>query len=337
VSPLPWLPEPYVLPSSYPRHTPSPADLRTALVALVGASDWARVSWSELVEALLALGRTDIGLGRLGEGHIDAARIAGQADHALAPLAIYGVWASRSGDTGVQCRRTAGGLLLDGTLKFASGAGVIERALVPVWPTPQEHLLIDLDVSALPVDRSAWQTSAMATSHSHTVELSAVEVPDSAVVGEPGFYLERPGFFPGGIGVAAVWVGGLGRVTDTVLRRVRQRPTTTADLRLGRIVTSLSLGVAAVRQAARELDTEWPVGMAATGQLRALATRTRAGVGSCVRAALLESRELAGPAGLAFDADLTHAIDDLGLYVLQQSADGDAGHLGALLREEVDP
>ena len=337
MSSLSWLPEPYVLPSDYPRHTPSPADLRTALVALVGASDWARVSWSELVEALLALGRTDIGLGRLGEGHIDAARIAGQAGHALAPTAIYGVWASRSGGTGIQCRRSGEGLILDGTLRFASGAGVIDRALIPVWPTPQEHHLVDLDVSALPVDRSAWQTSAMTTSHSHTVELSEVDVPDSAVVGEPNFYLERPGFFPGGIGVAAVWVGGLGRVTDTVLSRVGGRPTPVADLRLGRIVTSLSLGVAAVRQAARELDTESPEGMAATGQLRELATRTRAGVGSCVRGALVESRELAGPAGLAFDADLTHAIDDLSLYVMQQNADGDAGHLGAQLRDEVDP
>lgn len=324
MSPLVWLPEPYALPSGYPRHTPSPADLRTALAALVGGRDWAELGWPELIEALLALGRTDIGLGRLGEGHIDAARIAGQAGGSLAPDAIYGVWASRSGDSGIRCRRMEGGLLLHGTLKFASGAGVIDRALVPVWPSPEEHLLLDLDVADRPVDRTAWQTRAMTTSHSHTVELSEVRVPADAVVGATNFYLERPGFFPGGIGVAAVWAGGLGRVVDTVLSRVRLRPSPAADLRLGRLLTALSLSVAAVRQAARELDT--------TGEFRELATRTRAGVGSCVRAALAESRELAGAAGLAYDADLTHAIDDLGLYVLQQSADGDAGYLGDRLR-----
>lgn len=330
MSSLPGLPEPYALPSSYPRHTPSRADLRTALTSLVGGSDWGRLDWPELVEALLVLGRTDLGLGRLGEGHIDAARIAAQAGRTLVPDAIYGVWASRSGDSGIHCRRVAGDLVLDGTLKFASGAGVIDRALVPVWPSPDEHSLVDLDVATLPVDRTAWQASAMTTSHSHTVELSAVTVPEEAVVGGANFYLERPGFFPGGVGVAAVWAGGLGRVTDLVLTRVRNRPSPTADLRLGRLGTMLSLSVAAVRQAARELDTDQP---AATERLRELATRTRAGVGSCVRAGLAEARELAGPAGLAYDADLTHAIDDLGLYVLQQNADGDAGYLGARLRD----
>ena len=330
---LPWLPEPHALPSGYPRHTPRPADLRSALTALVGGSDWTSLSWAELIEALLALGRTDIGLSRLGEGHIDAARIADQAGRALVPNAIYGVWASRSGDSGIRCRPAAGGLLLDGTVKFASGAGVIDRALVPVWPTPDEHLLVDLDVRALPVDRAAWQTRAMTTSHSHTVALAEVAVPDSAVVGAPNFYLERSGFFPGGIGVAAVWAGGLGRVTDLVVARVRNRPSAAADRRLGQMVAALSSSVAAVRQAARELDTAWPT---ATEQLRELATRTRAGVGSGVRSALAESRELAGAAGLAYDADLTHAIDDLGLYVLQQNADGDASYLGGRLRADED-
>ena len=39
---------------------------------------------------------------------------------------------------------------------------------------------------------------------------------------------------------------------------------------------------------------------------------------------------MAGPAGLAFDEDLTRAIHDLQLYVLQQNVDADELFLGGL-------
>ena len=39
---------------------------------------------------------------------------------------------------------------------------------------------------------------------------------------------------------------------------------------------------------------------------------------------------LAGPAGLAFDEDLTRAVDDLAMFVAQQNEDGDAQWLGEL-------
>ena len=67
-------------------------------------------------------------------------------------------------------------------------------------------------------------------------------------------------------------------------------------------------------------------------QWQLLSTQVRAGAASAVNTGLAEARVLAGPAGLAYDADVTHALDDLGLYVLQQNADGDAAYLGGKLR-----
>ena len=46
---------------------------------------------------------------------------------------------------------------------------------------------------------------------------------------------------------------------------------------------------------------------------------------------LSEAQRIAGPAGLAYDADLTRAIHDLQLYVLQQNADADDGFLGGFV------
>ncbi len=321
------------LPSSYPRHAPDRAQLRTVLAGLIAGPDWAGLSWSELVEALAGLGRTDIGLARLTEGHVDAVRIAAQAGASLEPDALYGVWASRSGASGVRARADGDRLVLTGTLKFASGAGVIDRGLTPVWLSDDTHLLVDLDARELPVDRSAWQTGAMTVSHTHTISLDEVVVPRSTVVGRPNFYLDRPGFFPGGVGVAAVWAGGISRVLDALLAWAGDRSSPAGDLRLGRIAIQRTLALAAVRQGGHHLDAR-PAGPQPPthAELQHLSTSIRAGVGQAVQAALNDARVLAGPAGLAFDAALTHAIDDLGLYVLQQNTDGDAGYLGAAVR-----
>ncbi|MCW2811370.1 MAG: hypothetical protein JWP61_1828, partial [Friedmanniella sp.] len=256
--------------------------------------------------------------------------------HRLVEGALYGIWASRSGATGVRVRPDGDDLVLDGVLRFASGAGVIDRSLVPVWTTDEHHLLVDLDVSALPVDAAGWQSGAMTVSRTHTVTLVDVRAPARAVVGPVDFYLDRPAFLPGGVGVAAVWAGGLARLVDTVLGWLR-RSTPVMDVRLGRLRTHLVLATAAARQAGLRLDGL----LTPDGSLREpggadllapVCTEARAAVAQTVRLALEDARAVAGAAGLAFDAALTHAVDDLGLYTAQQPADADAETLGRTWR-----
>lgn len=328
--PLPW-----TLPDDYPRHDPEPSDLHAAMDRLAGHLDWRQLSWTGLVEGLLRVGVTDIPLGRLVEGHVDALRILGQAGVEPKPAARYGVWASRSAGTGVAATPTGTGLRLNGTIRFASGAGILDRALVPVWLDPKTHLLVDLAVAGLPVDRSHWNTSAMRVSHSHTVAVSDLVVDADEVVGEPGFYLDRPGFLPGGVGVAAVWAGGLSRVLGvTVAMLAGRRVTEAQDARLGRARWQLIAALIAVRTAGARLDELWPERRHATTaeMIADVVTESRAVVAQAVMAALTEVRLLAGPAGLAFDPDLGHALDDLGLYAAQLNVDAEATRMGAALR-----
>ena len=319
------------LPADYGRHVPEVGRQREVLADLVRhtpwpALSWAQLSWPQLVEALLRLGRTDIPLARLAEGHIDALRIVDQAGSAAQPGALYGVWASRSQQTGVRARRLGDDqLLLEGTLRFASGAGLLDRALVPVWPDPQTHLLVDLDVAGLPVDSSVWCTGAMAASRTFSVEVAGLVVDRSCVVGAENFYLGRSAFFPGGVGVAACWVGGAARVVDLLHGR-HPAPSPAQQLRLGRIRADLAVGAAAVRSTAALLaerltstaETDWHL----------LATEARAVAADAVRRIVAETRLVTGPAGMAMDDGLSHAVNDLELYALQQSSDGDAALLG---------
>lgn len=334
-------PAPYDLPAGYPRHDPSRAVLRAAIEELTVGHDWPALSWSGLVDGLLAVGRTDIPLSRLAEGHVDALRILAQAGVVPQAEQLYGVWASRSAGTGVAAAVDGDSLRLSGTIRFASGAGVIDRALVPVWPDGTTHLPVDLAVAELPVDRSQWQTAAMQVSQSHTVRIDDVTVSNSDVVGAANFYLARPAFLPGGVGVAAVWAGGLARVLDVTVAMLDGRSVSPAqDLRLGRARLGLVGALTTVRAAGARLDqllggARTGAGPTAidSGEVADVSAEARAVVAGAVTASLAEVRALAGPAGLAFDHDLGHALDDLGLYVAQLNGDAEATRLGSQARE----
>ena len=330
------LPEVGWLPIGYRRHDADDATVAAAVRGLVDATPWAELTWSQLCARLAGLGRTDIPLSRLAEGHVDAQRVLAQAGARPVRGALYGVWASRSLSSGIRAEPTDDGLVLDGTLRFASGVGVLDRALVPVLIEDRPAVLVDLDVTALVTDPRGWQTRAMSVSRSFAVVVHQQRIPQHALVGPPGFYLQRPGFFPGGVGVAAVWAGALCRVVDLLLGWLGGRRWPAGEVRLGRLRTHRATALAIVVAAAQRLDdTLRPDAQPRNGlvinSLQQHCTLARAGVAAAVLAGLEEVRTVAGPAGLAFAADLTRAVDDLDLYVRQHNADADAALLGATL------
>ena len=308
------------LPEGYDRHHPDLVSTRAAVASLVDGIDWAALTWPQVMDELIALGRTDIPLARLSEGHVDAVRILDQADARPVPGALYGVWASRSARTGISAIERGDELELSGTLRFASGSGLLERALVPVWLDEDRHLLLDLDVTGLPVDPTVWRTSAMAPSRSYERRVDRVVVPRTTQRGAEGFYLGRPGFQAGGAGVAACWVGGAARVLD-VLLAFHPRPNPAQQVRLGQIRSDLVVAAAAVRSGGRALtDPSVDTG--------SVALEVRTAVAEAVHRILAAARMLTGPTGLALDDAVSHAVPDLELYVLQHNVDAALGWLG---------
>ena len=319
LSTLEPLPAALPLPPSYDRHAPGD-DQRAVLTGLVDRRAWADLAWPALVEELLVLGRTDVGLAKLAESHVDAVRILGQAGAQPVPGALYGVWASRSARTGLSALVRGAELEVSGTLRFASGAGLLDRALVPVWPDEQHHLLLDLDVRRLPADPSFWRTSAMAPSRTSEIRLDRLVVPRDAQRGDVDFYLGRPGFQAGGAGVAACWAGGIARVVD-VLRAFHPHPNPAQQVRFGRLRADLAVAVGAARAGARLLDDP-------ATDTTAVALEVRTVVAESVHRALGEARLLTGPTGLALDDAVAHAIPDLELYTLQHNLDAALAALG---------
>jgi hypothetical protein len=265
-------------------------------------------------DALAEVARVDLCLARLVEGHADALRILDPAGARPRP-GVYGVWASRSAGTGVGARANGTGWHLDGELRFASGIDVVDRALLPGWVDADTHLLFDVAADAVSADRDSWRTSAMDASRSFTVTAS---MPCQAgdVVGTENFYLRRPGFLVGGLGVAAVWAGGAQSVLEQVASGLRRfTPSAHQTRRLGVMEQAVWQARTAVDATARrlpDLDGE---------RLARETTAARTCVVAACEQVVDEAQRIVGPGGMSGDARLARTLADLAIFVRQHHVD----------------
>lgn len=283
----------------------------------------------ETWQRLAAFGRHDLVYGRLVEGHVDAVSILAQAGRSPVEGAVYGVWASGSGGTGLRAEPAPGGDRVRGRLRYCTGADWVDRALVTIRSKSDEGAVLLLDLAVTQGDwRSqpgTWQAVGMDLSDSVDVEVDVVAQPGDQV-GPPGFYLSRPGFALGGLGVAAVWLGGAAGVLDAVVAGLRRfEPDAHQLAHLGAIaVAVLAADAVLARAAAGVMDLE-PAALAC-----------RAAVDACVQEVLVRAPRLTGPTPLCRDGDFAHRLADLSVYVRQQHAERDLALIGRHVLNGVD-
>ncbi len=271
--------------------------------------------------ALAELSAVDLVLGRLAEAHADAAAIVTELD-GPALEGLWGVWAAEPPTARVEAKLTDDGWVLSGRKAWCSGALVLDRALVTAHAVDGRRLFaIDVpDVIAVP---GSWAAVGMAASGSVSVDLPGLH---GVAVGGPGAYLDRPGFWHGGAGVAACWYGGALGAARALLAAARSTPRDGHVLAHLGAVDALVAGLAAhLAVAAAEVDAD-PLGGAA--QLRAVRLRARVEAGA---AEILDrvGRALgAGP--LCLDPVQAQRAADLPVYLRQSHAERDLAALGEL-------
>lgn len=264
--------------------------------------------------------RVDLCLARLVEGHADAVRILREAG-ARPRDGLYGVWASRSARTGVLAEPAAQGHHLTGEVRFASGVGVVDRALVPGL-RDGDDLLFDVPVDGVEADPATWQTAAMDASRSYTVHVAVTT--KGAPLGPPGFYLDRPGFAVGGLGVAAVWVGGARSVVDLVAAGLREfDPDAHQSRRVGAMEQFVWQADAALRHAAAAVSRDQGR-VDVAGEVG----RARTAVVAACEHVVEEAGRVVGPGGLTRNGRLARTLADLTLYVRQHHVDRTLEALG---------
>ncbi|HET6968511.1 MAG TPA: acyl-CoA dehydrogenase family protein [Ornithinibacter sp.] len=291
------------------------------LARRTGADSW------PVLAALATLGSVDLTTARVVEPHLDAVAVLEQASAPGVPGATWGVYASAS--PGATLTATPAGdraWRLDGVKPWCSLADRVSHALVTacVDDRPPGLFAVDLRDAGVAVDAAAWAPRGLLDVTTSTVTF--VDVP-ARPVGEPGWYLERPGFAWGGIGVAAVWFGGAASVAGALWTAARTRhPDQVALMHLGACDTALHGALLALREAARAIDT----GEASGAAGRLLAARVRAQVARCAEEVVAGVGHALGPAPLALDPVHAGRVADLTLYLRQHHAERDLAALGRL-------
>ncbi|WP_306208861.1 acyl-CoA dehydrogenase [Actinoplanes sp. RD1] len=272
------------------------------------------------LQTLIDIARVDLVHARLAEGHADAVAI--RAELGAPPVAAgqrWGVWAAAPDS--VKASRTADGWQLDGDRPWCSGAAWCTHALVTAVADDGPRLFAVRADAGTPRD-GTWPAVGMAGSDSRTVRFTAAP---AEPVGGPGDYVGRPGFWHGGVGVAACWYGGALGVADTLYAATRTSPHVLAHL--GAVDVALGAARAVLDAAADEIDAD------PERDAFALALRVRATVERAATEVLDRVGRALGAGPLCRDERHARRVADLTVYLRQSHAEADLEQLGKLAAE----
>lgn len=186
---------------------------------------------ADLLQLLKLVGRGNLSVGRIYEGHINALLLIHlygtreqQRDFYRDARTghLFGVWNTEMRD-GVHLHQQIGSseLRVEGSKSFCSGSTFVTRPIVPGrlhapdgtalgW----QMAVVRLDEHELPVDQSFWQPLGMCNSVSHKIDFSGLYLPPEQVIGAPDEYEQQPYFSGGAIRFAAVHLGAAEALLD---------------------------------------------------------------------------------------------------------------------------
>lgn len=281
--------------------------------------------------ALAAVGAADVALARTVEPHLDALGILAQAGVPAPEGSTWGVFAAEGPGLRLTAMSggTGGSFALDGTKPWCSLASTLSNALVTAHVGDERQLFaVDLRQDGVTVHDEAWVARGMPDVPSGPVDFAGVH---ATPVGAPGWYLTRPGFAWGGIGVAACWWGGavgLGRVLRDL---AAARPDSELlQAALGATVADLADAEDALADAAARIDGSDPASTS-DDDWSLLAQVVRSRVRRAVDAVRHRVVATIGPAPLTSDPAIAARVADLELYVLQDHGERDLARIGRIV------
>jgi alkylation response protein AidB-like acyl-CoA dehydrogenase len=288
----------------------------------------------QLWEALATLGAADLTLARVVEPHLDALAILTEAGHDPTTAGLHAVYAAEvpgGRDANLQARSDAHGWLLEGTKPWCSLAAETTTALVTAWvdDTSRGLFLVELGQPAVrprPADPGSWVSRGLSEVTSLALDLDGAR---GEPVGGPGWYLTRPGFAWGGLGVAAIWYGAAVALARTLRESaLRRTPDQVALVHLGAVDAALAASRAALLTAATVVDSAPAVDARSAG---IVAARTRQVVADAAEAVLTRLGHALGPGPLTRDEQHARRVADLTVYLRQHHAERDLAALGQQL------
>lgn len=280
------------------------------------------------------------------EAHADALAILAEIAQAVpAAGTTWAVWAAEPPDAQVQMRVTGIGardalcasaglggraaeralpVRLQGRTAWCPGARDVSHALVTC---EDEHgaarlAVVALRAASVRVTEEGWHAVGMGPTASGDVLFDDCE---ALCIGGPGIYIDRPGFWHGGAGIAACWYGAVLPLAHAVRESVRRRQDPHAAAHLAAIDGDLHAAAALLRETAGWIDAH-PCQDAFVP-----AMRVRAVVEAAVQRVMQRAGNVLGAGPLCRDETLARLYADLPVFLRQSHAERDLAAIGLRL------
>jgi hypothetical protein len=272
--------------------------------------------------------REDLSLAKLAEAHWDAVAILAEAGRMAEPNMLYAVWASEIPGHEIRLEQIVDGFQISGGKPFCSGLGIVDRTLLTVGHPVQRLVEVDLrkNPDRITFDLDVWKTDAFRNTQTGPITFHEQVLSLDSLIGEPRWYIERPGFWHGACGPAACWAGGVAGLLDFALASKRDDPHTVAHL--GAMQASVWAMYAILKQAGDEIDAA-PLDSKAA-QIRALQVRHL--IEQMGTEILQRFARAYGPSPLSMNEQISQRYQEAALYMRQSHGERDLECLGHLIR-----
>lgn len=311
-----------------------------------------------LMLLLKELGRGNLAVGRVYEGHVNALQLIqtfGTPEQIKTYATdtyrhqIFGVWNAEADDGVKIIPLNNGQYRLEGSKTFASGCGYVKRPFVngALPDGSWQMCIVPMEKVEIVVNPDWWQPSGMRATVSYKVDFTGVVVDPEALIGKPGDYFRQPWLTAGVIRFAAVQLGGAEALFNTTRQYLQERNRTNhpnQKERLGKMAIAIESGNLWLRGAAQLVDEYAPIfggypdiSNEQASQLVAYANMVRTAIEQiCLDVIQLSERSI-GTLGLLPPQPMERLVRDLTLYLRQPAYDVAIANVGeyALSKETL--
>ena len=311
----------------------------------------------ELLMLLKEIGRANLVVGRIYEGHVNALQLIqtfGTQEQIKAYAAdarnnkIFGVWNAEAEDGVIIIPLDNGKYRLEGSKTFCTGCGYVERPFVngKLPDGSWQMCIVPMDEVETVVDADWWQPAGMRATVSYKVDFTGVEVEPQSLLAQPGDYFRQPWLSGGVIRFAAVQLGGAEALFDATRRYLQKLDRSGhphQQERLGRMAISIESGTLWLQGAAAMVDNYAPVfggypedSQVQASKLVAYSNMVRTAIEQICMDTIQLSQRSIGTLGMLPPEPAERIIRDLSLYLRQPAFDAALTGVGKYVLTETD-
>ena len=297
----------------------------------------------ELLETLWHIGRGNLAVGRLYEGHVNALQL---IEKFAAPMQrerlyedaraghIFAVWNTQAAD-GIHLIRDQNTVEMQGAKTFCSGAGAVTRPIVTgeLEGEGWQMTVPRMETLSCAIDSSWWRPLGMRASASFKTDFSGAILKQNDLIGAPGDYYRQPMFSGGAIRFCAVQLGGaasLFEATRAFLGEAGRTDDAFQQARVGQMAVRIESG----RQWLRGAAEQWETGQSAPERMVAYAAMMRLATEEICNEVTQMTEKSVGARGLMRPHPVERIGRDLTIYLKQPHLDEIPGRVGRYALEQ---